>query len=186
MDFTSDGALFCQSIVEAGQQTAHIVEQVVDSSRYFATKIQGAGGRQAMIGFGFRDREKATDLRESLQHYERALEREQASSHLKDFSVPSLGDGETIHVNRSGKSTITKEKKASSGAVPLLKKKPPAPSSSSPEGGAHAKVDGAERISIAVGDIDLNASGGGGSDDDSGEAVYEGDDEQWATEFVMK
>lgn len=30
------------------------LEQVVDSSRYFAIRIQGDAGKEAMIGFGFR------------------------------------------------------------------------------------------------------------------------------------
>ena len=43
--------------VTKGGSPTHFLEQVVDSSRYFVVKIQGGGGREALIGFGFRERD---------------------------------------------------------------------------------------------------------------------------------
>lgn len=110
------------------------LEQVVDSSRYFSLKIQGAGGREATIGFGFRDRDQAIDLRESLQHYEKSMQRENDAKTLaSNFSIPKLKEGEKIHANISGgKKSASKEKNKESpgkpsGSVPLLLKKPPPP-----------------------------------------------------------
>ena len=64
----SGNQVFAQATcdVTKGGSAARFLEQVVDSSRYFVVKIQGGGGREALIGFGFRDRDQATDLRESL------------------------------------------------------------------------------------------------------------------------
>jgi len=210
------GALFCQGRIDLAknpdQKTEQWLEQVVDSSRYFVVKIQGDGKREALIGFGFRDRDRATDLRESVQHYERSMRRDKDASKLGEFHVPKMEEGQKIHIavkGSGGKSTITKASSSGgggkkSGSVPLLKKKPP--SSPKPDDPAPA-VDGSqavEKLSINLGDIDLDAdkksaaaSGGGGTgggDDDgensaggsSGGAVYAGDEDQWATEFAMK
>lgn len=186
-DFNHDGQLFAHGVVDligSGQPMQHFVEQVVDSSRYFVLKIQGEGGREATIGFGFRERDQATDLRETLQHYEKAVRREnstEASSSIASFSVPAMAEGEKIHVDLGGKTTsVVKAEGGGSGGgdVPLLRKPPP-PSED-------AKV---AQMSIQMGDIDLDARPAGGDDDDeddSGGAVYEGDEEQWATEFAMK
>ena len=164
----------------------HWLEQVVDSSRYFALKIQGAGGREATIGFGFRDREQAIDLRESLQHYEKSLSRQKnAKSLAGSFSVPKMEEGAKIHVNRAGKSTITtkhKEGGGGPGAVPLLKKPPP-PAEDKQEAVQKKEV---EKMSISMGDVDLNSSPKNGEDEDSEGAVFTGDEEQWSTEFSMK
>ena len=161
----------------------HWLEQVVDSSRYFSLKIQGAGGREATIGFGFRDRDQATDLRESLQHYEKSLSREKnAKSLAGSFSIPKMEDGEKIHVNRAGKSTITtkcKEAGGRSGAVPLLKKPPPPAEDS-------VQNKEVEKMSINMDNVDLNSSPKNEDDDDSEGAVFTGDKEQWSTEFSMK
>lgn len=193
MEFSSEGSLFCTAQIDctAGQKTEQWLEQVVDSSRYFVVKIQGGGGREALVGFGFRDRDQAIDMRESIQHYERSIKRElEGGAKFDSFSVPKMNDGEKIHVNRGGKSTISKQESASkakgSGAVPLLKKKPP----SSPDTEEKEKVNPKtiDKVAISMGDIDLDAGHLDNSDSDgsSGGAVYEGDEEQWATEFAMK
>ena len=183
LEFQHEGGIFAQSQLDVtkGGKVSQFLEQVVDSSRYFVVKIQGGGGREATIGFGFRDREKATDLRESIDHYEKSIKREsEAESKVGSYHVPKLGEGEQIHVNKTGKSTVIKKGKSGGGAVPLLGKKPPPP-------GEDTNV---EKISISLDGIDLNAPSGGGdgSDDDheSGGAVYDGDDDQWNTEFDTK
>ena len=140
LDFMHEGKLFAQSKMDLHGETEfklnRWLEQVVDSSRYFTLKIQGAGGREATIGFGFRDRERATDLRESLQYYEKSMKREEEAKTLaSSFNIPKLKEGERIHANVPGgkkSSTTPKEKddsrkSKSSGAVPLLMRKPPPP-----------------------------------------------------------
>ncbi|GAX23797.1 hypothetical protein FisN_12Hh379 [Fistulifera solaris] len=136
LEFMHEGTLFAQSKMvldkEKHLSISHFIQDVVDSSRYFAIKIQGVGGKEATIGFGFRDREKATDLRESLQYFQKSVNREsEAQTILPPVSIPVLEQGEKIHVNLHGKSTISKTKtqpeKTGKVSVPLLLKKPPPP-----------------------------------------------------------
>jgi len=158
-----DNNLFAQAIIDitTGQMMKHCLEQVVDSSRYFVLKIQSSTGREATIGFGFRDREEATDLRECLQHYEKSIRREKQAStgETESYHVPVLKQGEKIHVDRnSGKTTITKVPGgAGQSAVPLLKKPPPAPAS----GGEVATVSTKETepVTSDMGEVNLNCDG---------------------------
>jgi len=206
LDFLAEGGkLFCQSVVDCsanGQPLKHWLEQVVDSSRYFTLKITGQGGREALIGFGFRDREQATDLRESMQHYETAMRREkeaaEALQNAPKYTIPKLADGEKIHVHTGKESTKHKKEKTTADAgkkvVPLLKKPPP-----SPETAARQKVEAeqqnnhssvvVQKMSVDLGNVILDEDHGCDQDDDdygSGGAVYEGDEEQWAHEFDTK
>ena len=125
----SGNQVFAQATcdVTKGASATHFLEQVVDSSRYFVVKIQGGGGREALIGFGFRDRDEATDLRESLQHYQKAMEREaqSESTPVNDFKVPELAEGEKIHINVPGKGKTRTKKSGGGGGLLLLKKPPP-------------------------------------------------------------
>ena len=92
----------------------YFVESVVDSSRYFVVRIlDERNGREAHIGFGFRDRDEATDFRESLNFYQKSIRRkEEAAEAMKQFSDDnnisatklSLDEGEKIHINLGGKS----------------------------------------------------------------------------------
>ena len=121
-----------------------------------------------------------------------------------------MREGEQIHVNVGGKkstSARSKEKKKSSGGGGggLLLKKPPPPATEEDDDSPSAAAAPAAatkqetpntktvtKMAISMGDIDLDAehgaSGGAAGDDDSGSgvAVYEGDEEQWKTEFDMK
>jgi adaptin ear-binding coat-associated protein 1/2 len=145
---------------ENGKKLAleYFVENVVDSSRYFVVRIvDERSGREALIGFGFRDRDEATDFRESLQYYKKSILREtegESTMHTQYDGLGEklkLGEGEKIHINLGKKSTISKtpDKKKSSGnsgggGMLLLKKPPPAP-----------KLE--KDISISFGDIDINS-----------------------------
>ena len=62
LEFQVEGQQFAlaQLDVTKGGKVKSFLEQVVDSSRYFVVKIQGQGNREALIGFGFRDRDAAT------------------------------------------------------------------------------------------------------------------------------
>lgn len=183
LEFYADGGIFAQSQLDVskGGTTAQLLEQCVDTSRYFAVKIQGAGGREALIGFGFRDRDQATDLRESLQHYEKSIQREsEAHDSVGNYHVPQLAEGEKIHVGmKTGKTRVVKAgtniKKT--GAVPLLKKPP------SSEDDSSATTQQLERISVSMEGIDLNAGiGDATSDEESCVAVFDGEDDQWKIE----
>lgn len=96
---------------------ASVVEQVLDSSRFFAVRVQGEGGRKAVLGIGFEERSDAFDFSVSLQEVRKTLGLEPggaSSSRLgattrkpetkeevkRDFS---LKEGETITVNIGGK-----------------------------------------------------------------------------------
>lgn len=203
LEFTAENTLFCfaQVDVTKGQRVDRWLEQVVDSSRYFSVKIQGAGGREALIGFGFRDREKATDLRECLQQYERSLQREQeASVKAPEFHLPTLAKGEKIHVGKDGKTTIVKEEQRKTNAVPLLKKKPPSaatedkpPAAQPAPAPSQAPVNPKtiDKVAISMGDIDLEKDHAAqdydtGAGDTSEGAVFEGDEDEWATAFDVK
>jgi hypothetical protein len=195
--------VFAQSVIDisAGQTMQHWLEQVADSSRYYVLKIQSSEGREATIGFGFRDREQGTDLRECLQHYEKSIRREKqaesATATASTFTVPVLKEGEIIHVDRqSGKTSITKTKKSARGGAPMLLKKPPPPS---PEAGEKPEVvatpaaaatpnvapaaapsskEDVKEVTTVMGEIDLAAEKADGEEDK--------DEVQWATEFDTK
>jgi hypothetical protein len=188
-----EGNLFAQSKVEisgeAGFDINHFLDQTADSSRYFALRIQGAGGREAMIGFGFRDRDEATDLRESLQHYKKSIRREsQATDLIGSFTVPKMQEGEQIHVNIPGKSSApaTNNKKkqnegtTSAGNKPMLLKKPPPPAD-----------DIMEKMQFSMGNFKLDCSLGDNDESEcSSAAVYSGEDDQdddpWDATFDTK
>jgi hypothetical protein len=88
------------------------VEQALDSSRFFAVRVQGEGGRSAMIGIGFQERHDAFDFNVTLQQTRRSLGLEKAAltasgkngqsvkeAPKRDFS---LKEGQTITVNIGG------------------------------------------------------------------------------------
>jgi adaptin ear-binding coat-associated protein 1/2 len=211
LEFGSEGKVFAQSVIDCAPNTnaggggppkrvQHWLEQVVDSSRYFTLKIAGQGGREATIGFGFRDRDVATDLRESIQHYEASIRREVEATetflaNAPKYSIPKLAEGEKIHVNTgrdggSGSHRIKKEGGISSpsssnkGIPLLLKKPPPSGPTDRPSSMNNTNNDPVEALAIDIGNIDIQADGGApNSDDSSGAAVYEGDDDDWDTEF---
>jgi hypothetical protein len=124
----------------------HWIEGTIDSSRYFTLRIS-RGDREALIGFGFRERDQAIDLRESLQYYEASMRREyeantmnndDSTTSISKFTIPKLADGERIHI-RTGKSgdcsKSAKSKSKPSGTLiksdrPILLLKKPPPSSS--------------------------------------------------------
>jgi adaptin ear-binding coat-associated protein 1/2 len=98
------------------------VEPAVDSSRFFAIRVVGEGGRKATLGLGFEERSEAVDFSIALQDSRRVLGWEKApgvganatgsgkgrrgapvvqeKEEKRDFS---LKEGETITVNIGGK-----------------------------------------------------------------------------------
>lgn len=108
----SNGQLFAAAPYNAPS----VVEQVVDSSRFFAIRVQGEGGRKAMLGIGFEERSEAIDFNISLQETRKTLKIEDMGAKSmagkkaekekeliaakQDFS---LKEGETITVSIGGR-----------------------------------------------------------------------------------
>ncbi|KAH0547631.1 hypothetical protein FGG08_000120 [Glutinoglossum americanum] len=109
----SNGQLFAA----APYTTPAVVEQVLDSSRFFAVMVQGEGGRKAVLGVGFEERGEAFDFGVTLQEVRRVNGLDNLSGtagkkggraagglgknqEKRDFS---LKEGETITVNIGGK-----------------------------------------------------------------------------------
>ncbi|TVY67466.1 Adaptin ear-binding coat-associated protein [Lachnellula suecica] len=106
----SNGQLFAA----APYTTPGIVEQVLDSSRFFAIRVEGEGGRKAVLGIGFEERSEAFDFSVALQEARKTLgiedngkaggkkvsKEKEKIPEKKDFS---LKEGETITVNIGGR-----------------------------------------------------------------------------------
>ena len=102
-----------QLFAAAPYTDAAAVEPVLDSSRFFAVRVVGDGGRRAVLGIGFEERGEAFDFGISLQEVRKVngIEKEgsgggrkasgkaavvQEVPEKKDFS---LKEGQTIHVD---------------------------------------------------------------------------------------
>ena len=84
------------------------VESALDSSRFFAVRVQGEGGRKAVLGVGFEERSEAIDFGIALQEVRKVWGLEETAGKDKrtvgkeketvkrDFS---LKEGEMIHVD---------------------------------------------------------------------------------------
>jgi adaptin ear-binding coat-associated protein 1/2 len=107
----STGQLFAA----APYSSVAVVEQVLDSSRFFAVTVVGDGNRKAVLGIGFEERSEAFDFSVALQEVRKTLGLASAAGkkgtgkakenekveEKRDFS---LKEGETITVNIGGKS----------------------------------------------------------------------------------
>jgi adaptin ear-binding coat-associated protein 1/2 len=132
--------LFALSKIADGEHVQRSVEPVLDSSRYFVTKITTQHNRTAQLGFGFRDRDVAIDLLGNLQQFQKSIQRELEAKHMKVAEIPTLKEGDKMHINLPGAAGSRPRKKATtptgsgSGGGPFLLKKPPpaAGTSSSP------------------------------------------------------
>ena len=102
-----------QLFAAAPYAASPVVEQVLDSSRFFAVRVQGEGGRKAVLGIGFEERSEAFDFSVALQEVRKTLGiedngkaggkkvlKEDKPPEKKDFS---LKEGETITVNIGGR-----------------------------------------------------------------------------------
>lgn len=106
----SNGQLFAAAPYTA---TA-VVEPTLDSSRFFALRVQDPSGKKATLGIGFEERSEAFDFGVALQDAQKALgldggaaaaasaskAKKKEAEEKKDFS---LKEGETITVNLGGK-----------------------------------------------------------------------------------
>lgn len=99
------------------------VEAVLDSSRFFAVRVVGDGGRKAILGIGFEERSEAMDFGISLQEVKKVqgIGKENAEIGSRKASGQKLGvqkeperkdlslkEGETIHIDLGRKSRRTK------------------------------------------------------------------------------
>lgn len=86
------------------------VEQVSDSSRFFAIRVQDPQGRKATLGIGFEERAEAFDFSVSLQEAKKGLvaqdpreAQRRAKKAEKSKQDYSLKEGETITISLGGK-----------------------------------------------------------------------------------
>ena len=149
LEDSSTGQLFAA----APYITPAVVEPAVDSSRFFALRVQDGAGRKATLGIGFEERSEAFDFSVSLQDARKSLGLEGSSSgppgkanaeaakpeEKKDYS---LKDGETITVNLSG-TKFGRRARPQERSTPLQETSnlsafsiPPPPGVSSSSGGA--------------------------------------------------
>jgi hypothetical protein len=90
-------------VVKPGENILNFVDGVIDSSRYFVVRIKDPKStRTTMVGIGFRDREVAFDLKNSLNEYVKFVNRmdlaaQLASTPLSDMGATSSGSGSTDH-----------------------------------------------------------------------------------------
>ena len=114
-DPSSEGDLFAA----APYTSETVVEQALDSSRFFAVRVQGDDGRKAVLGLGFEERSEAFDFDVSLQEVRKIHGMDQASTgaelpggskgRVRDPALVeakrdfSLKPGETITVSLAGR-----------------------------------------------------------------------------------
>jgi len=71
-------------LVHANFPMEHYCQPVGDSSRYFAVRVTDEmGGREAVVGLGFRERDEAADFVQCLTNYSNAIAREKLSKGMK-------------------------------------------------------------------------------------------------------
>jgi len=112
----NSGELFAQCPVDS--YPTPVVEQVLDSSRYFVVRIQDGSGRHAFIGLGFADRGDSFDLLVSLQDHFKHVKRDDtqkfeaasASDDAQSLTAQpkldlSFKEGQTIKLNFATKKT---------------------------------------------------------------------------------
>lgn len=64
-------------LMKTGFPMERWVQPVGDSSRYFVVRVTDEkGGREALLGLGFREREEAADFSQCLINYHNAIARE--------------------------------------------------------------------------------------------------------------
>lgn len=114
----SNGQLFAA----APYTNASAVEQVLDSSRFFAVRVVGERGMKAVLGIGFEERSEAFDFGVALQEVRKVqgLDKEAVPAGPRkkgavEEKLPerldfSLKEGQTITVNIGGRGRRQKEK----------------------------------------------------------------------------
>lgn len=125
----SSGELFAA----APYSHSTVVTQAVDSSRFFAVRVVGDGGRKATLGIGFEERSDAFDFGVTLQDANKALDGDKNSAaritsaaasakrppELEKPPDYSLRDGQTITVNIGGRGGGKGGSRSSSSSTPI-------------------------------------------------------------------
>ena len=122
------GELFATCPVK--EKGSKAVDQVIDSSRYFAIRIDDGRGKHAYVGMGFRDRSHAYDFNATMGDHWKGVQRQKeaeeqakeaaaraASEPMRDLS---LKEGETLSIKvnvpgASGKPRAPRVKSAGGG-----------------------------------------------------------------------
>lgn len=127
------------------------VEQVLDSSRFFAVRVVGDGGMKAVLGIGFEERSEAFDFGVALQEVRKvqgmdkdatpAGARKTSGKGIVEEKVPdktdfSLKEGQTITVSIGGRGRRQKENSDGSAPPPYDQDTPFSIASPSAGGGA--------------------------------------------------
>lgn len=152
-DASTEEVFACCPVKEKGSKA---VDQVIDSSRYFALRIDDGKGKHATVGLGFRDRAQAYDFNATMQDHWKGVQRQKeaeeqrqqmearvASEPMRDLS---LKEGETlsIKVNHagSGKARAPRPKSTVTSGGGLMLPPPPGPGmlAPPPKAGAPAPV----------------------------------------------
>lgn len=123
------GELFANCPVT--EQNSKAVDQVIDSSRYFALRIDDGKGKHAFVGMGFRDRAYAYDFNATMQDHWKGVGRQKEADRMQEEMAAratdepakdySLKQGETLSIKVN---------------VPGAGSKPRAPRPKAAEGGA--------------------------------------------------
>jgi Protein of unknown function (DUF1681) len=109
----------------------HWIEGTVDSSRYFTLRISTSTStstssdgnhREAMIGFGVRDRDSAIDLREALQYYEASMRREYEATTMTNTVaiVSSNNKNDDTHPDNNSGGCTSAQSSTSKYSIPKL------------------------------------------------------------------
>ncbi len=152
MDVVLEDASTGQLFAAAPYTAADVVESALDSSRFFALRVQDEAGRKAILGIGFEERPESFDFSVALQEARRTLGLDQSNAagagakpgvaekkeKVEEKRDYSLKEGETITVSfGGGKFGRRKGPQDASGAEPTslssfsLPPPPSAPSSRS-------------------------------------------------------
>ncbi|KAL9052967.1 MAG: hypothetical protein Q9162_005085 [Coniocarpon cinnabarinum] len=118
-----------------------VVTQATDSSRFFAVRVVGDGGRKATLGLGFEERSDAFDFGVTLQDARKTLGLDGGNSSNAATSVKqqtktetprdySLKEGQTITINIGDHGAKARESQAASAGQTDAKARilPPPPS----------------------------------------------------------
>lgn len=151
-------------------QKSKAVDQVIDSSRYFALRIDDGKGKHAYVGMGFRDRSHAYDFNATMLDHWKGVQRQREAEELRvemearAASEPmrdlSLKDGETlsikVNVPGSGKPRAPRPKPVGGGGGLRLPPPPgpgllaPPPKASAPAPAAAAPAAAATTTAAAA------------------------------------
>jgi len=85
-------ALTKVDLVHSNYPMEHYVRPVADSSRYFAVRVTDEkGGREAVVGLGFRERDEAADFVQCLHNYQSAIAREKQNKGMRMMGAGGAG-----------------------------------------------------------------------------------------------